>query len=132
MVVSLVYVGRELQSNTAAVRAASMQAVATASAEGLQALALDSAMSSIRVRGDRDISSLTLEEAQRYENWSRQRWLSFQNVYFQHELGVFDSRVWGAYLNIICSVAAIPGEMAEWSTHRAALDEGFVRLVESC
>ena len=52
VVVSLVYVGRQMQSNTAAVQAAAVQAVAERSAEGLTSLARDSATSRIRQLGD--------------------------------------------------------------------------------
>ncbi len=132
VVISLVYVGRELQANTAAVRASSMQAVATASANALQALALNSELARIRSMGDADPSTLSPEEANRYRIWSRQRWISMQNVYFQNELGVFDRRVWVGYRDIICAIANTPGEVTQWAGNRPVLDDGFVALVEGC
>ena len=97
-----------------------------------QALALDSTLARIDEMGGRDVSSLNSAERYRFYLWPRQRWITFQNVYFQNELGVFDPRVWVGYHNIICGVANTPGEIAEWPRHRAVLDTGFVAVVEAC
>lgn len=132
VIISLVYVGRELRSNTAAIRAASLQSVASASAEILLTTAADSALSRIRQIGTDDITALTEAEAYRYHTLMRQVWLTFQNVYFQNELEVMDPRVWGGYTRIICSAWSNPSTPDTWPIHRPALDTGFVRFVESC
>lgn len=132
VVISLVFVGRELRSNTAAIRAASVQAAAIASSDALRDLALDSALARIRQIGEDNLSALSSAEQYRFTLWSRQRWLSMQNYYFQNELGVFEPGVWAGYHNAICSIARGPGERAEWPRHRSALDSGFVALVEAC
>ncbi len=132
VVVSLVYVGRELRSNTAAVRAESLQEVANASAEILLTTASDSALSRIRQLGDRDVSLLAEAEAYRYGTMTRQVLLNFQNVFFQHELEVLEPRVWQGYRRIICEYADNAGVRATWDWHRHALDPGFAELVEGC
>lgn len=132
VVVSLVYVGSELQSNTAAVRAASLQAVSSFSAQGVQTLASDSALSRIRRLGDADLSVLAEDEAYRYFLWYRGFGLTMQNVYLQNELGVFESRVWDGYDNIICNAMALPGVKGGWPNHRSVLDPGFVAVAEGC
>lgn len=132
VVISLIYVGRELRSNTAAVRAASVQAVSSESGESLRMLAADPALSRIARIARDDPSSLTADEAYRYAVWSRQRWLAFQNVYFQNELGVLDSRVWKSYHTIICSAVSFAAVRDELDNHRGALNPEFVALVESC
>jgi hypothetical protein len=132
VVVSLIYVGREVQSNTAAIRAASLQGVANASGEILLTVASDSALSRIRQMGNRDISLLNEAEAYRYGTLVRQSLLTLQNVYFQNELGVLDPRVWAGYHRVICDVWSRPGVQATWDLHRHTLDPGFVGIVESC
>ena len=132
VVISLIYVGRELSSNTAAVRAASVQAVSSESGESLRMLAADPTLSRIARIARDDPSSLTPDETYRYAVWSRQRWLAFQNVYFQNELGVLDPRVWDSYHTIICSAVNSAGVEAELANHRGVLGQEFVALVEAC
>jgi hypothetical protein len=132
VVLSLIYVGRELQSNTAAIRAASLQGVADASAEILLSTASDSALSRIRQVGNRDVSLLTEAEAYRYHTLLRQVLLSLQNVYFQHELGVLDSRIWAGYQRVLCDMFANPGVRDAWAVHEHILDPEFAKLVEDC
>ena len=132
VVASLLYVGREVRSNTAAIRATSVQAVAEQTNSALQGLAADPVLADIRERGDQDVARLEDSERYRYFLWSRQRWITFQNIYFQQALGVFEPRVWAGYHNIICGVANTAGEVQEWPRHRAALDPEFVGVVEAC
>lgn len=132
VIISLVYVGKELQSNTAAIRGASLQAVSNASADILLTMAGDSALSRIRQIGDRDVSELSHAETYRYAVLIRQVWLTMQNVYFQNELGVIDPRVWRGYNRIICDAWSNPGVQDTWSWHRSVLDHGFADLVERC
>jgi hypothetical protein len=132
VVVSLVYVGRELKSNTAAMRAESLQGVADASAQILLTVTSDSALSRIRRLGNRDISLLTEAEAFRYGTLLRQSLFTLQNVYFQNQLQVLDSRVWAGYRRVICDLWSHPGVRATWDLHRRALDPGFAELVVNC
>lgn len=132
VVVSLIYVGREVQSNTAAVRSSAMQAIATTDADALLTIATDSALSEIVRIGHQDPSLLSESELFRYFLFMRQFWLSFQNVYQQSELGLIDPSVWDSYLSVICGMWRRPGAQVTWSNHRAILNPGFVRIVESC
>jgi len=132
VVISLIYVGRELQSNTAAVRAASLQDVSDASGELLTAIVSDSTLSRIRQLGSRDASLLTEAERFRYAIMLRHSLLTLQNVFFQNELEVLDPRVWTGYQRIICELWSSPGVRATWELHRPVLDPGFANLVESC
>lgn len=132
VVISLIYVGRELQSNTAAVRAESLQSVADASGQLLTAVASDSALSRIRQLGSRDISLLTEAERYRFAITLRQSFFTLQNVYFQSELGVLEPRVWAGYQRVICELWSHPGVRATWDLHEHVLDPGFAELVEDC
>ena len=132
VVISLVYVGRELRSNSAAVRAASVEGMAGASADLLSTIASDSALSEIWRTGVQDATHLTEAEAYRFGVLVRQSLLTLQNAYFQNELEVLEPRVWGAYHRIICELWGNNGLRASWPVHRRVLDEGFVTLIEDC
>ena len=132
VVLSLVYVGKEVQSNTAAVRGAAMQAVASTDAEILMAVASDATLSEIVRLGHKDPSQLTPPDAFRYSLFMRQFWLSFQNIYQQSELNLIDQSVWQSYVSVICGMAARPGVQKTWLDHAGILDTAFVTVVEDC
>ena len=132
VVFSLLYVGRELQSNTAAVRADAMQAVTERSATAVQALAAQPELARIKLIGDQDASALNEEESFQYFLWHRGFWLQMQNVLVQYQLAVLDEAVWGGYNNLICNTIALPGQRTTWPSQRAELGRELVRVVESC
>ena len=133
VIVSLLYVARGLNENTAAIRATSAQEITTGTREALLAVALDEQLSRIVQIGSSDVSKLTSEEAYRFSLFSRQRWLFLQGIWIQKELGVLDSRVWTAYERVICSVLDDEtGDRVEWKYHDDILDPGFVDYVEKC
>ncbi len=132
VVMSLIYVGKEVQSNTAAVRGAAMQAVATADADALLTIAADATLSEIVRLGHQDPSQLTPPDAFRYGLFMRQFWLSFQNIYQQSELSLIDQSVWRSYVSIICGMASRPGVQETWSNHTHILDAAFVAIVDDC
>lgn len=132
IVISLVFVGKELQANTAAVRAASSQAMTGASSEILLTVASDPELSRIRRIGDRDPSALTEGEVYRYHTLIRQVWLTMQNAYVQNELDAIEPRVWRAYRRVVCTMWTNPGIRASWPVHREILDPDFSATVERC
>ena len=132
VVLSLVYVGREVQGNTAAVRGTAMQAIATSDADALLTIAADSALSEIVRVGYQDPSLLSERDAFRFGLFMRQFWLSFQNIYQQSELDLIDPSVWDSYVSVICGMWDRPGARKAWPDHRTILDPGFVRIVEGC
>ena len=132
VVVSLIYVGRQVEENTAAIRSSTMQAVANSSDIALQNQAADEDLTRIRMTGNADISALTELEAIRYMSVNRGQWLRMQNIYAQQQLGVLDEGFWYTYSRIICDIYALPGVRATWSDHSGVLDPDFVKFVEYC
>jgi len=132
VVLSLVYVGRELRSNTAAVRGTVRQAISDAASASLLPIAADSALSRIRQLGDEDPSLLDEAEAYCHRLVMRQFWAAMANVYDQHELGLLDSQVWSGYLSTICGAWARTGPRETWPDHRPVVARGFAELVEAC
>lgn len=132
VVISLIYVGRQVEDNTAAIRSSTMQAVANSSDIALQNQAANEDLTRIRTTGNADISALTELEAIRYMTFNRGLWLRMQNIYEQQQLGVLDESFWYTYSRIICEIYSPPGVRATWSDHSNVLDPDFVEFVESC
>ena len=132
VVVSLLYVGMEIRSNTAAVRGAAMQAIATTDADALMTLAADADLSEVVRIGQLNPSELSEADAFRYDAFMRQFWLSFQNIFQQSELGLIDPSVWRSYLSVICGMWTQTGTRETWPHHAEILEDNFVRAVQSC
>ena len=132
VVASLLYVGQQVQDNTAAIRSSTMQAVADSSDIALQNQASDEDLIRIRMTGNADISALTEVEAARYMSIHRGMWIRMQNIYAQQQLGVLHESFWYTYSKITCEIYAPPGVRVTWSDHSDVLDPGFVNFVESC
>ena len=132
VIVSLVYVGRELQANTTAIRGAAVQEVTRAQAELLLTRVNNAELFDLYERGNRHPATLNESELGRYGLLKRQTWINLENVFFQYDLGLLDERTWGVYHRTICGIWSTPGSKETWSGHRRVLDESFVRLVEAC
>jgi hypothetical protein len=132
VVVSLVYVGIEVRSNTSAVRGAAMQAIATTDADALMTIAADADLSEIIRIGHLNPSQFNEAEAFRYHTFMRQFWLSFQNIYQQSELGLIDPSVWRSYLSVICGMWSHTGVRETWPEHAEILETGFISEVQGC
>lgn len=132
VIASLIYVGRQVEDNTAAIRSSTMQAVANSSDIALQNQAADEDLTRIRMIGNTDVSTLTEVQAFRYGSFNRGMWIRMQNIYAQQQLGVLDNSFWYTYSKIICEIYSPPGVRATWPAHSAVLDPDFVEFVESC
>jgi len=128
----LVFVGLEIRVNTAATQSAIVQAVTSESRTALAAIAADSTLASLRLRGNADQAGLNLLEKYQYFNYYRSYWLHFQNVFVQRRLGVLDEGIWSTYARVICIDLEEPGIRETWPDHSVVLDPDFVEFVESC
>jgi hypothetical protein len=132
VIVSLIYVGIELQQNTIAARATTAQAIIDSSRNFLMDIAMNEEMSQIRMLGQEDRSQLNEVELHKFGIYSRGNWLYFQNVWVQWSLGVVDDRIWHTVSGIICEIQAWPGNREEWQEHKGILDPAFVAIVDRC
>ncbi len=132
VVLSLLYVAKGLNDNTAAVKAASVTAITAGSRESLLSAVTDAEFARIRIEGDKDPSKLSELDAYRYFLFTRQLWLNFQNVWTQWKLGVIDDQLWTGYESAMCEIMASPGMRSQWPRHAHAYAQEFVELVESC
>jgi hypothetical protein len=134
IVVSLIYVGRELNANTAAVQAASLQSVTNASSTSMLAVVANEDFARIRLQAMRDPSQLSETERLRWYLYQRQMWLHFQNVWQQWQLGTLDNGVWQGYERVVCrDLLGDETARQQWrEQHIYALSAEFVSHLEKC
>ncbi len=129
---SLIFVGVSIQQNSSQIRAATIQSITENSINGLRELSTNSEYAELRLKGQSDPTSLTETEKFQYFTYNRQYWLSFQNVFYQYQLGVLEEEIWNGYLRIICIDIQKPGFRETWQDHANVLSPDFVAVVESC
>jgi hypothetical protein len=128
LILSLVYVGREVRQNTAATEGATYQEMVRASNEYLLTVATDSSLAAIVSRGGSDPASLNGEEGLRYFYIRRVFWRNMENAFVQHERGVLADPEWATYHYLLCSQA----DDVTWTYHAPAFSPAFGDVVEAC
>ena len=129
----ILFLAFEIQQNTSAIQSSTAQSVTGISSDSLGELAANPVLAGIRLKGDSNPVSLSDLEALQYFALNRGFWITFQNVFFQLELGTIQPNVWAGYYRIICDDFTYrPGLRSTWDEHADVLDPGFVSVVESC
>ncbi len=126
VILSLIFVGYELRQNTAAVQAATLQALTDGAQQYLHLLASNPELAAIRLK-TRNSEELTDIEAERWRQLRRARWTRFQNAFSQFRRGTLDQEDWSYYEGFICDA-----DPDEWDDHKAAMIDSFVHFVDTC
>ena len=137
VLIGLIFVGFELQQNTEAVQAATLQALTDESQEYLLLLAEDEDLNRIwRQAISEGPDSLDEADASRLVFLYRAQWIRMQNAFLQWQRGTLDDEDWAFYRGIICRKEGDSGSPSlrgiTWQDHRGALTERFVNFVEGC
>ena len=131
VVISLIFVGREVRQNTSATQAATYQEIIRASNEYLLALASDSALTEIVRAAETDPTSLNESEMRRYFSYSRVFWRNMENAFVQQQRGVLGEAEWEVYQRIACG-ERLGDRTWAWEMHAAGLSPEFVAVMNNC
>jgi hypothetical protein len=97
VVISLVYLARQLIQNTQSVRAASFNSMVQNSIRLSEHAFRDSEFASFLERAERDPSALSPEERVRWDAYMTAVWRHFGNLQYAHRVGTLDREMWDAY-----------------------------------
>ena len=131
----LIFVGFELNQNTEAVQAATLQSITDASQEYLLLMAADPELSRIWRLANDDPEAMNDSEASRYFFLLRAQWLRYQNAFLQWQRGTMSDKDWTLYELFICDPAGSTTSRTKrllWDQHRQALLPDFAGFVEAC
>ncbi len=120
--------GLEIRQNTLAVQGATLQELVHAADASLLAVANDSELADILVRGDADAAFLSPEELARYRALVRVYWRDFENAFLQHRSGLLSDEGWEVYIALICDNRQ--RFASTWYLHEPYLTSTFLRFVE--
>lgn len=97
VVVSLVYLARQMIQNTKSIRAASFNSMVENSIRLSEHTFRDSEFSTFLVRAQDDSGSLTPPERLRWDSYMTAVYRHFGNLQYAHRVGTLDSEMWEAY-----------------------------------
>ncbi|MDH3270193.1 MAG: hypothetical protein OEN56_02600 [Gemmatimonadota bacterium] len=97
VVVSLVYLARQMIHNTASVRAASYNSMVENSIRLLEHAFRDSEFAEFLARAERDPGSLTGAERVRWDSYMTAVFRHFGNMQYAHRVGTLDRQMWESY-----------------------------------
>ncbi|MGB1779332.1 MAG: hypothetical protein ACPHQP_07240 [Longimicrobiales bacterium] len=97
VVVSLVYLARQMIQNTVSVRAASFNAMVQNSIRLLEHAFRDPEFAAFLAKAEADPTSLSEAERVRWDSYMTAVWRHFGNLQYANRVGTLDSQMWQAY-----------------------------------
>jgi hypothetical protein len=97
VVVSLVYLARQMIQNTQSIRAASFNSMVENSIRLLEHSFRDSEFAAFLARAEQAPEELTPEERVRWDSYMTAVYRHFGNLQFSHRVGTLDDQMWTAY-----------------------------------
>ncbi len=133
VVLSLLFVGLEIQQNTNAIKATAIQEFSSSYREHSALYINDPDMARIIQIAQKDIEMLNDEEAQRYFGWVYVGSLLAQSAFRQWQLGVLPDEEWSIIVKTWCKEAKNPNAEARDKVIEPFLVPSFVQAIDdSC
>jgi len=130
VVISLVYVGIQVNDSAGAVRSASANDASVALQAFYLQLGSDRETSSIVYRGLTSEQALTNEEEYQFLMVLHGAFLGFQNSYLLAEEGTIDEELLNSLKINVANIHRLPGMKRYWRQRRGYLHSGFVAWVD--
>lgn len=135
VLMGLIFVGLELNQNTEAVQASTLQSITDQTQEYLLLLSTDSELNRIWRLANENPEAMNESEASQYFFLLRAQWLRYQNAFLQWQRGTMSNKDWTLYELFICDPSGSTTARSKrllWDQHRRALLPDFVQFVEDC
>ncbi len=130
VVISLVYVGVQVNDSAGAVRSASANDANVALQAFYLQVGADRETSSTIYRGLMSEQALTNEEEYQFLMLLHAAFLGFQNIYLLAEEGTIDEKLLNTMKATIVNMHRLPGLKRYWRQRRSYLHPGFVEWVD--
>lgn len=130
VVVSLVYLARQMIQNTISVRAASFNSMVQNSIRLLEPSYVDSEFAAFLARAERDPGRLTIEERVRWNSYMTAVYRHFNNLVYQYRVGAIDRQMWEAYRRTLKEHLREPSWAAWYREHAHVFSARLTHHVE--
>lgn len=118
VVISLVYLARQMIHNTASVRAASFNSMVQNSIRLLEHAFRDSEFADFLARAERDPTSLSDAERVRWDAYMTAVYRHFGNLQYAHRVGTLDRQMWESYRATLKDHLRTPSWATWFQEHR--------------
>jgi hypothetical protein len=133
VVVSLVYLARQMIQNTNAIRAQSFNSMVQNSIRLLEHAFRDSEFAAFLARAESDPEALTPEERVRWDAYMTAVYRHFGNLVYAYRVGTLDRQLWDSYRATLKDHLRTPSWSAWYLTNRhifsTALDSLVIELL---
>jgi hypothetical protein len=131
VIASLIYIGREVSQNTAAMRTAAAQASVNAVNDYVGLINSADKLADILHEGARGLSSLQGGDLIRFMAFNEQSFIACQSYYLQWKDGTLDDRLWQLHRQTALEQLSQPGQQEFWSLRRHWFFPEFVDYIEN-
>ena len=131
VVISLIYVGREVRQNTQATQVSAAQSFVDAYNTFTSELSRSDEMADILIRGTGDFQSLTNQERVRFSALQGQLFRLLNSAYIQWQKGAIDDDFWSGINICLADSMTQPGIKKWWEYRKRWYGKEFQNLVET-
>ena len=131
VVVSLVYLARQMIQNTTSVRAASFNSMVQNSIRLLEHAFRDSEFAAFLARAERDPEELSAEDRVRWDAYMTAVYRHFGNLAYASRVGTLDREMWEAYRATLKDHLRTPSWGVWYHAHQHIFSVSLTELVEN-
>jgi len=129
VVISLIYLARQMSQNTISVRAASFNSMTENSIRLLENTFRDGDFANFLHRAEGDPASLSPDEQVRWDAYMTAVYRHFGNLVYQYRVGVLDEQMWQSYRETLKQHLRIRSWLAWFEQNKGSFSTSLVELV---
>jgi len=130
VVISLIYLARQMIQNTTSVRAASFNSMAQNSIRLLEHSFIDSEFAAFLHRAEDDPASLSPEERVRWDAYMTAVFRHFGNLVYQYRVGALDRQMWESYERTLRQHLEKPSWVDWFKAHELLFSSSLIDQVQ--
>ncbi len=130
VIVTLLYLARQIRQNTRATRLSTAHSIATAARDWNRPLLQDPELAWTFQVGTEDPSQLDEKEQARFIELCFSLLRMFEDAHYQYHQGALDPEVWVGYEKLYAAYAKAPGFQAYWKERRETFRPEFRQFIE--
>jgi hypothetical protein len=130
VIITLVYLARQVRQNTRATRLSTAQSIATAARDWNRPLLQDPELAWTFQVGTEDPTQLDEKEQARFIELCFSLFRMFEDAHYQYHSGALDPSVWKGYEKLYAAYAKAPGFQAYWKERRDTFRPEFRAFIE--
>jgi len=130
VIVSLVYLAKQMQQNTISVRAASFNSMVENSLRLLEHAFIDSEFAAFLHKAESDPSALTPAEKLRWNSYMTAAYRHFGNLVYQQRVGALDQEMWKSYERTLKNHLRVPSWRSWFEENQELFSESLIEHVE--